>query len=76
MVKAVGRNTFSRTKDANSCSASQKIRLLLWNLKVNYRVHKDLPLVPILSQMNPAHTVPSCFSNIHSIIILTSALSQ
>jgi len=40
----------------------------LWNRKVRYRP----PLVPVLSQMNPAHILRHYFRTIHSNIILTS----
>jgi hypothetical protein len=46
-----------------------KISQIFWNPKVHYRVQNCMPLVPILSQMNPINTTPS-YLNIHFIIIL------
>jgi hypothetical protein len=61
----------SPSSEANSRSASQEITLLLWNLKVRYRVHKSSLMDPIPSQMNPLHNFPPYFPNIRSNIILS-----
>jgi hypothetical protein len=40
-------------------SDSQEIQRLLWNPNVHYRDQKGPLPVPILSKMNPLHSVPS-----------------
>jgi hypothetical protein len=50
--------------------ATQEISCILWNQKFHYCTYKNLPLTPILNQINPVHTFLSYFFKIYFHIII------
>jgi hypothetical protein len=61
----------SPSRKAASCAATQELPSILCNPKVHYRVHNSPPLVSILNQIDPVHTIPSCLSKVHFNIVIT-----
>jgi hypothetical protein len=53
--------------------APQEFPYSLRNPKVHYHVHKSLPLVAILNQINPVHTIPSYLRS-HLFLSLPSGI--
>ena len=56
----------------NKSSASQEIPRILWDPKFHYRIHKSLPTVLILVQLNLIHAFLSHFLKIYFNIVLPS----
>lgn len=52
----------------NMCPCSQEIARVLWRQGVYYCVHKEIPLILVLSQLNPANFLAFCFFRISAII--------
>jgi len=42
--------------EAKLFADSQEISRILWNPRIHYHIHKFLPAVPILSQLDSVHT--------------------
>jgi hypothetical protein len=63
----------SRSQEAASCAATQGLPNILWYLKVHHCVHKRLPQVILLSQINGVHITPSYLCRVHLNTVHPSA---
>jgi hypothetical protein len=63
------------SRKAASFLASREFPRILLKPKIHYRVHNSPPVVPVDSQMNPIHSLPSCFIKTHFNIIVLSKRS-
>jgi hypothetical protein len=64
----------STIREVPSCSDTRWFPRILWSSKLQYRIHKSSPPVPILSQNNPVHTTPFYLSKIVLILSIYPCL--
>jgi hypothetical protein len=57
------------TREATNYVATWLFPSILWNPKVQYRIHKSSSLVAILSQTNPVHAAPTYLQKINFNIV-------
>jgi hypothetical protein len=62
----------STTREATSCAALENFPAFYGNRRLNYRIPKSSPPVPILDQSNPVHTPHPISAT--SILILSAHL--
>jgi hypothetical protein len=66
----------SRSAETKSSTANHEIPWVLHNPEVHYLIHNSMPLVPVLTHMNPVHAFLSSFFKTYVNIILPSIPSS
>jgi hypothetical protein len=59
----------SPSLESANCAVTQELPSILRNPKVHHHVHKSPTIFPILSQIDPIHTIQSYLSKIHLNIV-------
>lgn len=60
--------THPRRSPVRTPRIGRSVRLQFWNSSVHYNFRKRTPLDPVLSQMNPLHTVTPCFFKVSEVL--------